>query len=104
MASTNRRRPRFDPRLFAWGLNDQQPAPRRTVGVNNVHLFSRGLSAWVYLMSALPPKGATRTPYASIQLHTFSAKLLMLRNVSPYDVVGEHPLPHTSLGQFTRQV
>src|SRR5215468_6399953 len=43
MAPTDRRRPRFDPRLFAWGLNDQQPAPRRTVGVNNVHLFSRGL-------------------------------------------------------------
>src|SRR5262245_13310017 len=56
MAPANRRRPRFDPRLLAWGLNDQQPAPRRTVGVNDVHWSAGGSRARVYLMSALPPK------------------------------------------------
>src|SRR5262245_1958751 len=56
MAPANRRRPCFDPRLFAWGLNDQQPAPRRTVGVNNVHLVSRGLKGLGLLDVRFTPK------------------------------------------------
>src|SRR5215469_4345935 len=83
MASTNRRRPRFDPRLFAWGLNDQQPAPRRTVGVNNVHLFSRGLSAWVYLMSALPPKADMCRATTDVRFGPIADIVALIRTLRP---------------------